>query len=137
MDSLHVARKFQLETSQESWNFQKSLLRTLKRKWQKPDKGIWEIRSESRFFTHSKLMAWVAYDRGIKAVESFGLAGPVEEWRAIRDTISAEILRHGWSDKRKSFVQSYDGDALDASLRLNPEQKDVKELRARVEKELK
>ena len=120
MDSLHVARKFQLETSLESWNFQKSLLRTLKRKWQKPDKGIWEIRSESRFFTHSKLMAWVAYDRGVKAVENFGLSGPVDEWKSIRDTIGAEILRHGWSDRRQSFVQSYDGDALDASLLLLP-----------------
>src|SRR6185503_18321777 len=120
MDSLHAARKFNLETSVESWRFQKSLLRTLKSKWQKPDKGIWEIRSESRSFTHSKLMAWVAYDRGVKAVENFGLAGPVNEWRATRDTIGAEILRHGWNEKRQSFVQSYDGDALDASLLLLP-----------------
>ena len=120
MDSMHAARKFQLETSQEGWRFQKSLLRTLKTKWQKPDKGIWEIRSESRFFTHSKVMAWVAYDRGVKAVENFGLSGPVEEWRATRDAIGAEILRYGWNEKRQSFVQSYDGDALDASLLLLP-----------------
>jgi GH15 family glucan-1,4-alpha-glucosidase len=65
-------------------------------------------------------MAWVAYDRGVRAVESFGLSGPVDEWRAARDTIAAEILQHGWSDRRQSFVQSYGGDALDASLLLLP-----------------
>jgi GH15 family glucan-1,4-alpha-glucosidase len=65
-------------------------------------------------------MAWVAYDRGIKAVEDFGLSGPVGEWKALREAIGAEILRHGWSEKRQSFVQSYDGDALDASLLLLP-----------------
>ncbi len=120
MDSLHTARKFKLEASEESWNFQRTLLGELNKKWSNPDKGIWEIRSESRCFTHSRLMSWVAYDRGVKAVESFGLSGPLEEWRATREAIRAEILRESWSDKRGSFVQSYGDDALDASLLLLP-----------------
>jgi GH15 family glucan-1,4-alpha-glucosidase len=120
MDSLHVARKFELPTSKESWNFQKALLANLAKKWQRPDKGIWEVRGGSKPFTHSRLMAWVAYDRAVKAVEDFGLSGPVEDWRALRATIKADILRHGWSDRRRSFVQSYGDDALDASLLLLP-----------------
>jgi GH15 family glucan-1,4-alpha-glucosidase len=120
MDALHVGRKFQLEPSTESWNFQKALLSSLERRWQRPDKGIWEVRGGSRHFTHSKLMAWVAYDRAVKGVEDFGLAGPVETWRAMRETICAEILKNGWSEKRQSFVQSYGSDALDASLLLIP-----------------
>jgi GH15 family glucan-1,4-alpha-glucosidase len=120
MDALHVGRKFQLEPSDASWNFQKVLLESLERKWRRPDKGIWEVRGGSRHFTHSKLMAWVAYDRAVKAVEDFGLSGPVEKWRALRDTICGEILKNGWSEKRQSFVQSFGSEALDASLLLVP-----------------
>jgi GH15 family glucan-1,4-alpha-glucosidase len=120
MDALHVGRKFQLEPSQDGWNLQKVLLGNLARKWQRPDKGIWEVRGGSKHFTHSKLMAWVAYDRAIKGVEDFGLSGPVESWKATRDEIRAEILERGWSEKRRSFVQYYGGEALDASLLLIP-----------------
>ena len=120
MDALHVGRKFQLEPSRDAWNFQRALLENLKRKWARPDKGIWEVRSGSRHFTHSKLMAWVAYDRAVRAVKDFGLSGPADAWKAQRDTIRAEILENGWSEKRKSFVQFYGGEALDASLLLIP-----------------
>ncbi len=120
MDALHVGRKFQLEPSQEAWNFQQTMLENLKRKWPRPDKGIWEIRTSARHFTHSKLMAWVAYDRAVKGVEDFGLWGPVEDWKAEREKIRSEILSHGWSEKRQSFVQYYGGEALDASLLLIP-----------------
>ncbi len=120
MDALHVGRKFQLEPSQEAWNFQQALLENLKRKWPRPDKGIWEIRTSARHFTHSKLMAWVAYDRAVKGVEDFGLWGPVEDWKAERDKIRDEILSLGWNEKRQSFVQYYGGEALDASLLLIP-----------------
>ncbi len=120
MDALHVGRKFQLNPSRESWNFQKALLKNLGGKWKRADKGIWEVRGGSKQFTHSKLMAWVAYDRGIKAVEDFGLSGPVESWKAMRESIRAEILAHGWSEKRRSFVQHFGGESLDASLLLIP-----------------
>ena len=120
MDALHVGRKFQLEPSREAWNFQLVLLENLERKWPRPDKGIWEMRSGAKHFTHSKLMAWVAYDRAVKSVEDFGLWGPVEDWKAEREKIRAEILRNGWSDKRQSFVQTYGGEALDAALLMMP-----------------
>lgn len=120
LDTLHVARKFQLPPSPEVWNFQKVLLGELAAKWRDPDHGIWEVRGPPRHFTHSKLMAWVAFDRGVRAVEDFGLAGPVESWKAERARIRDQILAHGWSEVRRSFVQHYGGEALDASLLLVP-----------------
>ncbi len=120
MDALHVGRKYQLEPSRESWNFQCVLLENLKRKWPRPDRGIWEMRSRAKHYTHSKLMAWVAYDRAVKGVEDFGLSGPVDKWKAEREKIRDEILQNGWSEKRKSFVQTYGGEALDAALLMIP-----------------
>ena len=120
MDALHVARKFNLEPSRASWQFQKALLDELEGKWRQPDEGIWEVRGGRRNFTHSRLMAWVAFDRGVKAVEDQGLDGPAARWRKVRDAIRADILENGWSEKRGSFVQAYGGEALDASLLLIP-----------------
>ena len=120
MDALHVGRKFMLEPSDASWGFQKLVLDDLEAKWDQPDEGIWEVRGGRRHFTHSRLMAWVAFDRGVKAVEEFGLSGPADRWKAIRERIRADILANGWSEKRRSFVQYYGGDALDASLLLIP-----------------
>jgi GH15 family glucan-1,4-alpha-glucosidase len=120
MDALHVARKYQLEPSHEAWNFQQVLLQNLSRRWPRADKGIWEIRASAKHFTHSKLMAWVAYDRAVKGVEDFGLSGPVGEWKAERAKIRDEILANGWSEKRRSFVQYYGGEALDAALLMIP-----------------
>jgi GH15 family glucan-1,4-alpha-glucosidase len=120
MDALHVGRKFMLEPSEVSWDFQKVLLADLENKWREPDEGIWEVRGGRRHFTHSRLMAWVAFDRGVKAIEDFGLAGPVERYRAVREEVRDDILANGWDEKRGSFVQYYGGDALDASLLLIP-----------------
>jgi GH15 family glucan-1,4-alpha-glucosidase len=120
MDSLHTARKYRLSHSEDSWSFQKVLLDDLSHKWNRPDHGIWEVRGPARHFTHSRLMAWVAFDRAVKGVEEYGLSGPVETWRSIRDSIRSDILANGWSDRRQSFVQSYDSDVLDASLLLLP-----------------
>jgi GH15 family glucan-1,4-alpha-glucosidase len=120
LDALHVGRKFQLQPSHEAWSFQKVLLEDLKTKWRLTDQGIWEIRGSPRHFTHSKLMAWVAFDRGVRAVEDFGLAGPSESWKAEREEIRTEILSKGWSEEKNSFVQHYGGTALDASLLLVP-----------------
>ena len=78
MDTLHVARKFHLEPYDESWALQKAFMTFVEGVWDKPDAGIWEIRGEPQHFTHSKIMAWVAFDRAIKAIEMFGLDGPLE-----------------------------------------------------------
>lgn len=121
MDTLYVARKFHLEPDDDAWRFQKTMLEQLARDWNKPDEGIWEIRSGKRHFTHSRMMCWAAFDRGIKAVENQGLTGPVERWRVLRDTIHADVCRHGWNPDKQAFVQYYGGNALDASLLLMAE----------------
>ncbi|MEO8215271.1 MAG: glycoside hydrolase family 15 protein, partial [Myxococcales bacterium] len=90
----------------------------LERRWHEPDHGIWEVRRPARHFTHSKIMAWVAFDRAIKSVDQFGLEGPVDHWRLIRDRIHAEVCDRGYDDDRETFTQSYDDPALDASLLL-------------------
>jgi GH15 family glucan-1,4-alpha-glucosidase len=84
--------------------------------WSEPDHGIWEIRGEPRHFTYSKVMAWVAFDRAVKLAEEFGMEGPVERWKRIRDEVRAEVCRDAYDAERNSFVQSYGARELDASL---------------------
>jgi GH15 family glucan-1,4-alpha-glucosidase len=88
--------------------------------WEKPDEGIWEVRGPRRHFTHSKVMAWVAVDRVIKAVENFGLEGPVESWRRLRTAIHEQVCRQGFDSELGAFVQSYGSKDLDASLLMIP-----------------
>ena len=121
MDALHVGRKFRLDPHHEAWRVQKVLLAHLAQVWDEPDEGIWEVRGPRRHFTHSKLMAWVAFDRGIKSVESFGLSGPVDEWRAIRAQIHADICAKGFDAEKNSFVQYYGSNGVDAALLLIPQ----------------
>jgi GH15 family glucan-1,4-alpha-glucosidase len=120
MDALHVARAGKLGPNEAGWAFQRSLMDHLEKIWRDPDKGIWEIRSGPRQFTYSKIMAWVAFDRAIQGVERFGLAGPVERWRRIRDEIHDEVCRSGFNPRLGAFVQYYGSEHLDASLLLIP-----------------
>ena len=119
LDALHQGRMAGMETDDDAWALQSALLEFLEGNWQEPDEGIWEIRGPRRHFTHSRLMAWVAIDRGIQAVERFGVDGPVDRWRRVREEIRADILEHG-VDERGVFVQRYDSSALDASLLMVP-----------------
>jgi GH15 family glucan-1,4-alpha-glucosidase len=121
LDALHVGRKFELKGHDEAWRVQKALLAHLARIWTEPDEGIWEVRGPRRHFTHSKLMAWVAFDRAIKAVESFGLAGPLDEWRRLRAQIHEDICKKGLDPERNCFVQYYGGEGVDAALLLIPQ----------------
>ena len=120
MDVLHQARRREIEPDDESWALQQVLLANLERRWKEPDEGIWEVRGPQRHFTHSKVMAWVAFDRAVKAVEEFGRSGEVERWRAVRGEIHAEVLEHGYDEELGSFVQSYGSKRLDASLLTIP-----------------
>ena len=120
MDVLHSARRAQLERDEDSWALQRALLANLERRWREPDEGIWEVRGGRRHFTHSKVMAWVAFDRGITAIEEFGHEGPLERWSAEREEIRAEVLERGFDETLNSFVQSYDSKLLDASLLTIP-----------------
>ena len=121
MDTLHLARAAGLEPEPAAWRIQVALLRFLEANWQLPDEGIWEVRGPRRHFTHSKVMAWVAFDRGVKDAEAFGLDGPVERWREVRDAIHAQVCESGFDVRRNTFVQSYGAPHLDASLLLLPQ----------------
>ena len=99
---------------------QKDLLDFLEGHWRDPDEGIWEVRGPRRHFTHSRVMAWVAFDRAVKAVERFGCDGPIDRWRALRDEIHAEVCSRGWHAGRRAFTQHYGATHLDASLLMIP-----------------
>jgi GH15 family glucan-1,4-alpha-glucosidase len=88
--------------------------------WHLPDSGIWEVRGETKHFTYSKVMAWVAFDRSVRNAEQFGLEGNVKVWREIRDKIHREVCTKGWDAQLGSFTQSYGSKLLDASLLLLP-----------------
>ncbi|HVW55335.1 MAG TPA: glycoside hydrolase family 15 protein [Rhizobiaceae bacterium] len=121
MDAFHAARRSRLGSHRSAWKFQGVLLKNLQKLWHQPDEGIWEVRGGPRHFTFSKMMSWVAFDRGINAAEKFGLEGPVDEWRRVRQEIHAEICEKGFDRKRNTFVQSYGDSNLDASLLLTAE----------------
>ncbi len=116
MDTLHLARREGLEHSETSWKVQRAMLEYLETAWTEPDEGIWEVRGPRRHFTHSKVMAWVAFDRGIKAVQGYGRPGPLERWKALRRRIFDEVCTHGYDPALGSFVQSYGAREVDASL---------------------
>jgi GH15 family glucan-1,4-alpha-glucosidase len=120
MDTLHLTRAMKVESDSASWQLQLNLLAHLERVWQQPDEGIWEVRGPRRHFTHSKLMAWVAFDRAVQAVEQFGYEGPVDRWRALRATIHEEICRQAYDAGRNAFTQSYGSPDLDASVLTMP-----------------
>ena len=118
MSALEMARSGGRSDSADSWALQKALVDNLCDYWEEPDNGIWEIRGPCRYFTHSRVMVWVAFDRAVHAVETHGLEAPVERWRAARDKVREEVLARGYSEQRGSFVQHYDTDEVDASLLL-------------------
>src|SRR4051794_5961550 len=119
-DSLHQARAAGLEPEAAAWEMQKGLLDFLEGAWREPDDGIWEMRGAPEHFVHSKVMAWVAFDRALAGARSFDLDGPVERWEAQREAIHREVLEHGYDAERETFVQTYGADALDAALLMIP-----------------
>jgi GH15 family glucan-1,4-alpha-glucosidase len=121
MDTLHLARLAGLPPEAEAWQVQVALLKFLESHWELPDEGLWEVRGPRRHFTHSKIMAWVAFDRAIKDAEQDGLAAPIERWRQVRDDIHALVCARGFDCGRNAFVQSFDSPHLDASLLLIPQ----------------
>ena len=120
VDAFHLARGVGIESDQFAWALEKHLVDFVIEHWQDPDEGIWEMRGPKRQFTHSKVLAWVALDRAVRAVEKFGLDGPVKEWRRIRAKIHRDVCKNGFDRERNSFVQSYGSKELDASLLMIP-----------------
>jgi len=120
MDALVRARAAGVPPLEHAWAVQLATLEWLEHGWRSTDAGIWEMRGPERHFTHSKVMAWVAFDRALRMVDEFGAAGPVERWRAICDEIHGEVLERAWSERQQAFAQSYGSDELDASVLLMP-----------------
>jgi GH15 family glucan-1,4-alpha-glucosidase len=120
LDSLHEARRQGLAEDPNDWQLQQQILEFLESHWDEPDEGLWEIRGDRRHFTHSKIMAWVAFDRAVKAVEELDLDGDVAKWKSVREEIHREVCREGFDADRNAFTQYYGAKQLDASLLLAP-----------------
>jgi GH15 family glucan-1,4-alpha-glucosidase len=120
MNALYEGRNGRLGPSADGWMLQCELLRHLEEVWREPDHGIWEIRGPLRHFVHSKVMAWVAFDRAVRSAQEHGLPGPLARWRAVREEIHEEVCRRGFDAQRGAFVQRYDSSDLDASALLIP-----------------
>jgi GH15 family glucan-1,4-alpha-glucosidase len=120
MDAAWLAYKSGLPISPTSWNVFRTMMGHLERIWSEPDEGIWEVRGPRQHFTHSKVMAWVAFDRGVKIARRAGLEAPVDSWAEQRDRIHAEVCSRAFNREKNSFTQVYDGEALDASLLMLP-----------------
>jgi GH15 family glucan-1,4-alpha-glucosidase len=121
LDGLHLAREAGLRRSEEAWTLQKALLEYLEGNWRQPDNGLWEMRGPRQHFVHSKVMAWVAFDRMISIAERFGQRGPSDHWRAIRQEIFDDVCKQGYDADRNTFVQAYGSRQLDAALLLLPQ----------------
>jgi GH15 family glucan-1,4-alpha-glucosidase len=108
------------EMTEGTWRVLRGLVDWVSKNWQQPDSSIWEVRGEVRHYVFSKVMSWVALDRGIRMAEELGLESSAPEWRIQRDTLHAEIMERGWSERHESFTQAYDDDALDAAALAIP-----------------
>jgi GH15 family glucan-1,4-alpha-glucosidase len=120
VDAMHLARRRGVPGSEDAWRVVGTMLHHLEHAWRQPDEGIWEVRGPRRHFTHSKVLAWVAFDRMVKEIERHGRKGPLARWRALRDEIHAEVCTRGFDARRNTFVQRYDAGDLDAALLMIP-----------------
>lgn len=120
LDALYQAHRGGVASSTDGWAVQRALLSCLENKWSSPDRGIWESRGEPRHYTFSKIMAWVAFDRGIKLATEAGLDGPLDRWRAVAARIHEDVCAKGFDPELGSFVQAYGTKLLDGSLLLIP-----------------
>ena len=118
-DALYQVRS-SASTKGIKFHLQAALLRHLEKIWRHPDNGIWEIRGKKQHYTHSKVMAWVAFDRMIRNYERDGGDAPVDTWRRVRQEIHDDVCRHGFDPKLNSFVRWYGSKEMDASLLLLP-----------------
>ena len=122
MDTLWLARSYDLDPNEDAWRMQRGLMNWLESNWQQPDEGLWEVRGPRQHFTHSKVLAWVAADRAVRTIEhSAELEGPIDRYRALRDTIHDDVCRKGFDTDRGSFTQYYGSRSLDAALLLIPQ----------------
>jgi GH15 family glucan-1,4-alpha-glucosidase len=120
IDALSLGRDAGISFDRHAWSLQRALLDFLEKNWDQPDEGIWEVRGPRRHFVHSKVMAWVAFDRASRAT-TLGLPGPGDRWQAIARKIHDEVCAHGYDEARGAFTQAYGSAELDAAVLLIPE----------------
>jgi GH15 family glucan-1,4-alpha-glucosidase len=120
LDSFFHAQHGMSHSSEAEFRLLALLLDHLEKIWREPDHGIWEMRGDAQHFTHSKMMCWVAFDRGVLLAEQLKYDAPIEKWKKLRDTIHREICEKAYSKKKKCFVQAYGSSQLDAALLLMP-----------------
>ena len=120
IDAFHQSRVAKLELDEGSWALECTVLEHLAEQWDQPDHGIWERRGDGKHYVSSKVMTWVAFDRGIKSAEKFGFKAPLEKWRSLRDAIHRDVCENGFDRQLNSFVESYGSKLLDASILLLP-----------------
>jgi GH15 family glucan-1,4-alpha-glucosidase len=121
IDAFHQSRMAKLKLDdQATWALECAVLQHLAEVWDQPDHGIWERRGEPRHYVFSKVMTWVAFDRGIKSAEAFGFKAPLLHWRALREAIHRDVCNRGFDAEENAFVESYGSKLLDASVLLLP-----------------
>ncbi|MDB5519554.1 MAG: glucoamylase, partial [Tardiphaga sp.] len=120
IDAFHQSRIAELKLDDGTWSVECTVLNHLAEVWDQPDHGIWERRGDGRHYVSSKVMTWVAFDRGIKSAEKFGFKAPLEKWRVLRDIIHRDVCDHGFDARQNAFVESYGSPLLDASILLLP-----------------
>jgi GH15 family glucan-1,4-alpha-glucosidase len=120
LDAAYQTLCYGVERSDDGWAMLRHMLNWLEDGWRQEDAGIWEVRGPLRHFTHSKVMAWVAFDRGVRICQEFDREGPVERWAALRDEIQEQVLARAWSARKQAFTQSYGSETLDASVLQMP-----------------
>jgi GH15 family glucan-1,4-alpha-glucosidase len=120
IDAITLGRQAGLRFDSHTWSLVRAQLRFLEQNWNQPDEGIWEVRGPRRHFVHSKVMAWVAFDRAVRVAE-LGAPGAEQQWRAVRDQIHAEVCEQGYDASRRTFTQYYGSTELDAAVLLIPE----------------
>ena len=120
MEAVHQARSHGISAAGAIWDLQRALVGFVVTHWDEPDQGIWEMRGPPQRLVYSRVMAWVALDRAVQAVELHGLDGPVDEWRKVRAAIHDQVCTQGYNPELRSFTQAYGSKELDASLLLVP-----------------
>lgn len=120
IDAFHQSRMAKLKLDDETWALECNVLNHLAEVWDEPDHGIWERRGEPRHYVFSKVMTWVAFDRGIKSAETFGFKAPLLHWRALREAIHRDVCYRGFDAEESAFVESYGSKMFDASVLLLP-----------------
>jgi len=120
LDSVYLYNKYGCLISFDFWCHLRRMLEWLAEHWNEPDEGIWEMRTEKKHYTYSKIMCWVAFDRGLRLADRRSFPAPREKWLKIRDEIYEDIMKNGWNEKRRAFVQHYGSEALDASVLIAP-----------------